>query len=269
MKYTYIYKTSDGVRHEAAMDAASRDDVFIALRKQGIKPVKVIAADGSKANGEVRVIGVRKRMVALIVVAVAVLTGFAVLMLDARRGPVVDVGAAVPLERQAIRGDRARVERAREGLPTRAERFLSRFAEPGCDFAAPETDWPSKAEFEAVLSVPIRLTDDELTESVDLKRIVERMKREMADYLRAGGLVSGYIRELIARQNAEKGIREKAVTKLDELLKTAAYSGKKGDYAAAYEHWLKANAQLQSLGVFVIPIPDALKAYQQTMNFDE
>ena len=53
MKFTYAYKTSDGVRHEAAMDAESREAVFAALRERGIKAIKVVAADGSKANGEV------------------------------------------------------------------------------------------------------------------------------------------------------------------------------------------------------------------------
>ena len=33
------------------MDAESREAVFVALRKQGIKAIKVVAADGSKANG--------------------------------------------------------------------------------------------------------------------------------------------------------------------------------------------------------------------------
>ena len=51
MKYTYAYKTSDGVRHEAAMEAASREEVFEALRAKGIRAIKVVAADGSKANG--------------------------------------------------------------------------------------------------------------------------------------------------------------------------------------------------------------------------
>ena len=59
MKYTYAYKTSDGVRHEDSMNAASREEVFAELRKRGIKAIKVVAADGSKANGKVR--GVRKR----------------------------------------------------------------------------------------------------------------------------------------------------------------------------------------------------------------
>ena len=37
MKYTYAYKTSDGVRHEESMNAASREEVFAELRKRGIK----------------------------------------------------------------------------------------------------------------------------------------------------------------------------------------------------------------------------------------
>ena len=62
MKYTYAYKTSDGVRHEASMNAASRDDVFAELRKKGIKAIKVVSLSGSKANGEERIV-VRKRIV--------------------------------------------------------------------------------------------------------------------------------------------------------------------------------------------------------------
>lgn len=72
MKYTYIYKTSDGIRREGAMDAPSRDEVFMALRKEGIRAIKVIAADGSKANGEIR--GVRKRVVTLLVLLGILLT---------------------------------------------------------------------------------------------------------------------------------------------------------------------------------------------------
>ena len=53
MKYTYAYKMSDGTRHEESMEAPSREFVFKALREKGIKAIKVVAADGSKANGEI------------------------------------------------------------------------------------------------------------------------------------------------------------------------------------------------------------------------
>ena len=52
MKFTYAYKTSDGVRHEDELSASSREEVFAVLRARGIKAIKVVAADGSKANGE-------------------------------------------------------------------------------------------------------------------------------------------------------------------------------------------------------------------------
>ena len=71
MKYTYSYKESDGTRHEAVMKAASRDEVFKALRVKGIKAIKVVAADGSKANGEIR--GFRLRTVIAVGVIAAVL----------------------------------------------------------------------------------------------------------------------------------------------------------------------------------------------------
>ena len=71
MKYTYAYKTSDGVRHVEAMEAESRGAVFAALREKGIKAIKVVAADGSKDNGEIR--GGRLRTVIAVGVIAAVL----------------------------------------------------------------------------------------------------------------------------------------------------------------------------------------------------
>lgn len=79
LKYTYAYKTPDGIRHEDSMNASSREEVFEALRAKGIKAIKVVAADGSKANGEVR--GVRKRTVAILMLLSAVLSGLAVFLL--------------------------------------------------------------------------------------------------------------------------------------------------------------------------------------------
>lgn len=62
MIYTYAYKTPDGVRHEATIEAPSRDDAFLSLRSSGIRPIKVVAQDGSKANGETLFI-TRKRFI--------------------------------------------------------------------------------------------------------------------------------------------------------------------------------------------------------------
>ena len=92
MKYTYAYKTSDGARHEAAMEAESRDAVFAALRAKGVRPIKVVAADGSKANGEVR--GIRGRVVAVLVVLAAVVVGGVAYFQGTRTGAALTANPA-------------------------------------------------------------------------------------------------------------------------------------------------------------------------------
>ena len=111
MKYTYAYKTSDGVRHEDSMNAASREEVFAELRTRGIKAIKVVAADGSKANGEVR--GVRKRIVAVLVVLVAVAVGIVAYFGGARTGGNPESGTAFYTDqtRRQVIGDAAIIEK--------------------------------------------------------------------------------------------------------------------------------------------------------------
>ena len=37
----------------------------------------------------------------------------------------------------------------------------------------------------------------------------------------------------------------------------------------AYDYWLKANASLKSMGIYELPLPDALQAYQAGLGLDE
>ena len=257
------------------MNAASRDDVFRELRKQGIKAIKVVAADGSKANGEVR--GIRRRVLIASIGAVAVIVGGAAFFLgrtvpepvpefvQTPQGPV-RIHQATSIPRQVIVGSRDRIEKLPEGFfQSKAEAFLARFAEPGRPYSAPECDWPTRKEFEAVLQRPIRYAENDLTEHIDLKRIVTGIKREMREYLRGGGLVSGYIKELIKRQDLEISYRVKADQQIKSLLSNQI-GGRNQSSQKAYDYWLKANAQLQSMGIFPLPLPSKLSEYQ--MSFD-
>ena len=76
MRFTYVYRTSDGVRHDDVIEAASREDAFADLRARGIRPIKVVSLSGSKANGE-EVVITRKRFVFAALV-LGLLLGFAV-----------------------------------------------------------------------------------------------------------------------------------------------------------------------------------------------
>ena len=254
------------------MEAESREAVFAELRKQGIKAIKVVAADGSKANGEIR--GVRKRMVALTAVGAALVAGAVAFVIfqrtaDESKGPAHE---ARMLPRQAINGDRARIEQSKEqAFELRAEKFLARFVEPGRPFSASEAEWPSKAEVEAALNHAITYSESELTEQIDVKRMVVGLKGELRGYLRGGGLVSGYFRDLVKRQQTEIEIRDKHDHKVKELLSDMRIASpqmnvKNKALGTAYEYWMKANAQLQSMGIYPLPLPDQLRNFQFMMG---
>ena len=278
MKYTYAYKTSDGVRHEDSMNASSREEVFETLRAQGIKAIKVFAADGSKANGEIR--GVRKRVVVASIVVAALAAGLIAFLVGRRvptppelpppsviqTPPPAEQHIVTALPRQEIQGDRKRIGKADEVFDNKADAFFARFAEPGRIFFAPESDWPSAEEMESALKEPLKVADDELTEIIDLKRIVAGIRRELRLYIQGGGTSEGFIRELVKRQEYEIATRKRAVDRLSELLNNKASKDKLKE---AYTFWLTSNAQLASMGIFPIPIPEILRDYQQTLNLGD
>ena len=283
MKFVYAYKTSDGVRHEDAMDASSREEVFASLRAKGIKAIKVAAADGSKANGEIR--GVRKRVAAAAAVLAALAAGLAAFLAGRRVSPRQEAGestaapppevsnpavafrTAKPLARQTINGDRRRVEAAAAAFANAAERLMAAFAEPGRPVPAIDAPRPADSEFDAALREPIRIAETDFTETADLKRIVAGIKSDLRAYLAAGGDIDGYVAGLVKRQKLEVSYRDRAGKHLSRLC--AGLSGGKAAKEEAYGYWLKANAQLQSMGIYPLPLPDVLRGYESTLELDE
>ena len=322
MLFSYSYKTSDNVRHEASIEAASRDDAFAALREKGIKPIKVEAVDGGSRGRA----GARPslKVVVLIVLAACIVGGVAwwfgrrggdnaPYQVMTPQGPVT-YSVAQPLARQRIAGDRSRIETAmvnvggnreadgRDGArPSQgifqhaAEEWLARFAEPGRDVSGktrPKVP-PSAAEFVKCLKQPIRIANTDFTEVIDLKRIVTGMKLEMRAYLAGGGTVEQYLAELEKRQRLEISYRDNAQRRLDDMIK-GIYSptanpkpgtwnskletrnpepGTRDDQDSklreAYSYWLKANAHLQAMGIYPLPLPDALRSYQMGLDIEE
>ena len=55
MRFTYTYRSSDGKRHTAEIEAESRDAAFVRLREEfGIRAIKVVAREvelPSRARG--------------------------------------------------------------------------------------------------------------------------------------------------------------------------------------------------------------------------
>ena len=118
---------------------------------------------------------------------------------------------------------------------------------------------------------PIRIASTDFTEVVDLKRIVTGMKREMRAYIAGGGTVEQYLAELEKRQRLEISYRENAEKRLAEMLngQDARSPGGRDSLKAAYAYWLKANAQLQAMGIYPLALPDALRSYQMSLDIEE
>ena len=133
---------------------------------------------------------------------------------------------------------------------------------------------PNEADWRKCFSEPIRIASNDLTEYIDLKRIVAGMKQEMRAYLAGGGTVERYLAELAKRQKLEIAYRERAEEKLNEMLDNQdsppqAIKQSNNDLRAAYAYWLKANAQLKAMGIYELPLPDVLRRHQISLDLDE
>ena len=262
MKYIYAYKTSDGIRHEDSMDASSREEVFTILRTRGIRAIKVVAADGSKANGE-KEESRRKREAAwhyAVATAVVVLVSFASLvslkslLSDGDNPP----GPATSSPRHQIYGDPATMEAFERGdfesvLPREGDRLLAIFAQPGrlmCRkdfnprFLVPKSAAELGGYAERSLSADgdVAIGADDPREVKELKQIVNGMREEMREYLANGnGTPRSYWRRLNERTLQEMQIYERTRRELEKETSHAV--------------WEEKNDALRRLGLRTIPNP--------------
>ena len=273
MKYTYAYKTSDGKRHEAAMEAASREAVFEALRAQGIKAIKVVAADGSKANGADTKIGegqtgISGKLRFAIGAALVIAAGGAWWLFgggrdgartsrgdgDETQSPGGEVKATSFLTAQTRRqviGDVAVIEKGiRTGwadvFEREGDRFFASFAIPGAEAGQRNT---SEEELRRALESAVEATPDDPLEIRQIKAMVEGMKEEARRYIAAGGTAVGYGQRLVERQEAEIAIYGRVKSDIE-----AAH--KKMDPSAFEGYLEKRNDELRNLGIKPVVIGD-------------
>ena len=107
MKFTYQYKTSDGVRHTGVYAASSKTAVYDELRAQGIKAFGVEPAPGIM-NRIAGLLGWRLYLVSTLVV-VAVAATFAYLR-ERAETPVVEDSVFLSKMRRQIIGDAGIIE---------------------------------------------------------------------------------------------------------------------------------------------------------------
>ena len=238
------------------MDAESREAVFADLRARGIKAIKVIAADGSKANGEIR--GIRKRVLVSSIVVTALIVGLGVFLGSRTTRHLTEDGVAGMSEfitsqmRRQVVGDAAIIERGiRDGwadvFAEEGERFLASFAVPGVP-AGQRNSTP--AEISAALSRTVDVQPTDGIEARQIKAMVAGMKVEARRFVSSGGSIAQYCRLLVQRQDEEIACHNRARDEIESAHKAGMDTGQ------LTELWEKRNAALRQMGVKLVPMPE-------------
>lgn len=199
MNYQYFYQTRDNQNREGWIKARDRADAYTRLRKQGIKPYRVVGDDPVRWQPW------------------AIGGAFAVLVLALVAALVFGRGDDdSPLSRRQLVGDRSVVSAGLASswdgvFTTKLDRYLAAYAQPGWIAVPPECSDAEIAAFVDELETPLVLRDGDGVEIRLLKRIVATLRAEMRDYLAAGGSVADYLAFLEDRQDQERDLRGKAI----------------------------------------------------------
>ena len=234
MKFTYAYKTSDGVRHEDVIDAPSREVVFSTLRERGIKAIKVVAADGSKANGAPH----RRSRTPYVIAGVAILLALlsSIFALRPSVTPMWRNNRELP-QRGRQKGANLPAPRHQLSAPLNmddlpfahpSEQFLARFAQPATPMAeVSEADLAVlSADLSEALKTDITILPDDPAVMVELKRIVVGLKQEARLIIESGRTGLEALRYFMDRQRMEVEHRKRLMERVvaGELPKAEANS---------------------------------------------
>ena len=248
MKFTYQYKTSDGVRHTGQYAARSKAAVYDELRAKGIKAFGVEMAPGllNRIGG---VIGWRIAIIALL--GLGFVAASLAYLREKAETPAVEDSVFLSKTRRQIIGDAAVIEAGikngwRDVFAEEGERFLASFAVPGVPAGVRATN---VAELEKSLSRVVSISPDDSMEAKQIKSMVEGMKEELRGYLAEGGSIAQYGERLVERQEQELSYYRR----VKEEIESAAKSGIPEDALEA--KWKAGNAELRNMGIRLVPLP--------------
>ena len=248
MKFVYQYRTSDNVQHSGTLVARDRETAFQTLKAQGIRPARLDEAPGL-VN---KILGKGKRWIAIVILLLALSITLCVLLSAKPESSAVDSDADAMTysapnqeERAQIFGDPYVMEKLsangwRDTFDDPGDAWFARHAQPGQPCGCEGIDPIPLQDTPLVLSV------DDTDELRKMKRIVNCMKLEYAEYLQAGGTVEQYKSGCEERQRVEKKIYDGIMVDF-KALERRLDSG--ADHAEIQQEWDKKNATLRSLGL--------------------
>ena len=228
MKYRYFYQSKKNENLDGWITARNRDEAYAMLRKQGIKPYKVLGRNPLPWKPWV--------LIGVLALAVAYLLFF----LGKVSSPVMVAARA------ALYGDASTIQRIsadgwRASFKDEGDAFLARHAIPGVVCSCGD-------DVDVALSTAfVSIQNEDGEELRKMKRMVNGMKEELKTYLDADGTIEDYIDLCCERVRTEKGIQDSINGRFNLL--------RKKDPLEVIDDWEKENKTLRSLGLPTVPLP--------------
>ena len=236
MRYHYFYQTKDNRSLDDWIVAKDRADAYAQLRKRGIKPYRL---DGRNPLAW-------KRWTAIGVLAAIVVILSAALF--------VESGDNTPLseERSQLYGDPATLQNLsangwRDAFQNEGDAFLARHAIPGAPCLCTDED-----PVAVIFTTPLKPSPDDQPELAKMKRMVNCMKQELAEYLKADGTLADYMALCCQRQRTERDIILDTNRDFDKL-RNKLSNPEEADDAA--QEWQRKNDLLRSMGLPTVVMP--------------
>lgn len=201
MKYRYFYQTKTNENRDGWVTARNRAEAYATLRKQGIRPYRVVGDD--PLRWQPWAIGA---VVVLLSLGLAAALWFRVVVVQPQE----------EVRRCQLTGDSAVIAAGlasgwAEVFPLALDRHLAQYAQPGQDVARPDVTEEALAAFAADLEQPAPAADEaDGPEIRQLKAIVGLLRREMADRRAEGGSLRDYLEFLEWRQQDERAYQQQA-----------------------------------------------------------
>lgn len=208
MKFLYRYQDRERGVLEGEIAAPSESDAYTALRKSGVRPMKVWLKPGI-VN---RLSGISKRWIAILVLGALCLVLGVTLLSDSQSAapnPQSPDSALSSLPRKQC-------DPVDVAFGFRSEEILARFARPGelvegVDAAAFASD------IHAALKTALAISDADSPAAVELKRIVIGLKNEVRIALASGEKPETVLARFVERQRMEAEYRKGIVESLREV----------------------------------------------------
>ena len=249
MKYHYFYQTSKNEALDDWIVAQDRNDAYRLLRKKGIRPYKMIGGNPREWK--------RWTAIAVLGIVSAVAITVAIYARKSSRPVASEL-------RSQLYGDPATIQLLsangwRGTFKSASDAWLARHAVPGANCDCKDMSQSERIAIAEELlrqsKSPLDISQDESPELVKMKRLINGMKNEFAEYVSADGSSEDYMLLCDERLVTERRLRADFLRDFERLEKDLSVSQDAKAREGIISQWERKNETLRSMGLKTVPLP--------------